>query len=1044
MKKSMRKDFRREVKKSISRFISILLIVVLGVAFYSGIRSAMPAMTMTADAVYDKENLMDIRVVGTLGLTRDDLDAIKEIEGVELAEGSRTTDFLCLVNSKEVVTKVVEMPETINDIRVLEGRYPEKYNECIASKEFLEESGLEIGSFVTLSTGNDDKVFDTLAAETYEIVGVGASSYYLNGDMGTSTIGDGMVDGYIVIPKEAFVTDYYTSIYITLSNAKALDSFGDEYSELVSIVKSKIKNIAERRCDIRYSEVRSKSNDLLEKARNDYSLAQITIQTEIENAEQELRDAETLLNAQKEAFEVNKDTLEDAQKNLPQYEQEVANAEKEVAKAEKKLKDEETALQIAKDELQVAKENLDAMKEDPNTSQNDLDDAEMVYNALVASVAATEQLLETKRQELEEAKTTLDARKAELEQVKALLGDNPNAVADAQAELDKRTEEIQRGYEQLEIKRQEAQEELDDAKLKLEIAEREITNMTVPVWYVLDRNSIESHISFDNDAQSIGAIGMVFPIIFFIVAILVSLTTMTRMVTEQRVQIGTLKSLGYSKFAIARKYLLYAFLASVIGSVIGVFLGEYTIPYLVVRAYRMSYYNLGADVITLNAQHAIVASALAVVCTTFAAFLACYKELRSVPATLMRPDSPKAGKRILLERFTSIWTRLNFGQKAAMRNLFRYKKRFLMTLFGVGGCMALLLVGFGIRDSVSTMADNQYNKIFTHSGIVSIDSTLTRSQRRAMLADVSDISDINSYLQATRSIVYANGDSIYNFDNEKNAYLVVPRDVDDFKNYVNLKECTGDGLHLELKDEGVIITEKYANLLGVNVGDSIFIRKSESDSSPKEVKVTGITENYIFNYIYMTPNLYQSIYAVAPDVNILMIDVAQAADTEDISSRLLNIHGITAVTMNSDEAAELNMVIKNLSFIVIMMIVAAIMLAFIVLYNLNNINISERRRELATLKLLGFYNKESATYVYRENIILTLLGTILGVGLGIILHRFVMVTVETDVYMFGRELQWQSIVIAAVITIAFSMLVNAVMYFKIKKIDMIESLKSVE
>ncbi len=1044
MKKSMRKDFRREVKKSFSRFISILLIVVLGVAFYSGIRSAMPAMTMTADAVYDKENLMDIRVVGTLGLTRDDLDAIKEIQGVEFAEGSRTTDFLCLVNSKEVVTKVIEMPETINDVRVVEGRYPEKYNECLVSKEFLEESELEVGSSVTLSTGNDDKVFDTLAAETYEIVGVGASSCYLNGDMGTSTIGDGMVDGYIVVPKEAFVTDYFTSIHITVSGAKALDSFGTEYSDLVARVKSEIKNIAERRCDIRYSEVRSKSNDLLEKARNDYSLAQITIQTEIENAEQELRDAETLLNAQKEAFEANKDTLEDAQKNLPTYEKEVAQAEKEVAKAEKELQNNEAKLQQIQDELDKINETLEIMREDPNTNSQELTKVEDSYTYLEGLYNVTEKLLITQRQQLNEAKTTLDARKAELEQVKALLGDNPNAVADAQAELDKRTEEIQRGYEQLEIKRQDAQEELDVAKLKLETAEREITNMTVPVWYVLDRNSIESHISFDNDAQSIGAIGMVFPIVFFIVAILVSLTTMTRMVTEQRAQIGTFKSLGYSKFAIARKYLLYAFLASVIGSVMGVFLGEYTIPYLVVRAYRMSYYNLGADVITLNAQHAIVASVIAVACTTFASLLACYKELRSVPATLMRPDSPKVGKRILLERFGSIWSRLNFGQKAAMRNLFRYKKRFLMTLFGVGGCMALLLVGFGIRDSVSTMANNQYNKVFTHSGIVSIDSTLTRSQRRAMLADVSDISDINSYLQATRSIVYANGESINNFENEKNAYLIVPRNVDDFKKYVNLKERVGEGLHIELTDDGVVITEKYASLLGVGVGDSIFIRKSESDSSPKEVKVIGVTENYIFNYIYMTPNLYQSVYAVAPDVNILMIDVADAADTEDISSRLLNIHGITAVTMNNDEAAELNIVIRNLSFIVIMMIVAAIMLAFIVLYNLNNINISERRRELATLKLLGFYNKEAATYVYRENIVLTILGTVLGVGLGIILHRFVMVTVETDIYMFGREIQWQSIVIAAVITIAFSMLVNGVMYFKIKKIDMIESLKSVE
>lgn len=1040
MTKSLRKDFRREIKKSFSRFISILLIVTLGVAFYSGIRSSMPAMQMTADSIYDEQNLMDIRVVGTLGLTDNDIKAISEIEGVEFAEGAYTTDFLCLVNSKELVTKVIATPEKINDVIVSEGRYPEKFNECVVSREFLEASGLTIGEFVTLTTGTDASVFDTLAAETYEIVGVGASSYFLNGDMGTSTIGDGTVDGYVVIPQQAYVTNVYTSIYVQVEGAKELDCFGEEYASLVENVMNKINAISDRRCDVRYSEVRSTSNELLEKARTEYEAAEITVQTELAEAYQKILEGRQLYEEQKLWVEQNTEILMNAETNLPIYEKELAEAEAELEKSEKIVSDTLAALEKANAELEVAKAQLEEIKSNPEATEKEIKEAETVYKLTESACAAYQATMITEQQKLDEGRKEYESKKAEVETLRAAV--QSGQLASAQQQLANAEEELKRGEEQYEISKQDAMDELADAEAELEAAEREITSMEVPVWYVLNRDSIESYLSYKNDAQSIGAIGTVFPIIFFLVAALVSLTTMTRMVEEQRTQIGTLKALGYSKLSIVGKYLLYAALASVIGSVIGVFAGEYTIPSLIVWAYKLAYYNLGNAVIALNAEHGVTAAVAATFCTTVAAFASCYKVLKSVPAQLMRPEAPRAGKRTLIERISFIWDRLNFGQKSALRNLFRYKKRFLMTLFGVGGCMALLLVGLGIRDSVSAMASNQYGEVFNYSGIVSVDTTITRAQRRTLLSNISDISDITEYTQATRTMVYGTGESAKNLENEKNAYLIVPRDVDGFPSYVKLQER--GGLFTMLTDEGVIVTEKYADLLGVSVGDSIFIRLSEADAYSKEVKVIGITENYIFNYIYMTPNLYQSIYGSAAEVNILMLKIADNANIEDISTRLLSINGVNSVTMNEDEQGELNTVINNLYFIVIVMIIAAAILAIIVLYNLNNINISERRRELATLKLLGFYNGELAQYVYRENIILTLLGTLLGVGLGIVLHRFVMVTVETDIYMFGRELEWASVVIAAVLTIVFAMIVNSIMYFKLKKIDMIESLKSVE
>ncbi len=1029
MTKSIKKDFSREIKKSISRFISILLIVVLGVAFFSGIRSSMPAMQKTADAVYDKENLMDIRVVGTLGLTVNDLNAIKEIEGVEAAEGAHITDFICLANSNEIVTKVLAMPESINDVKVNEGRYPEKYNECVASREFLEASGFKIGDYVTLLTGTNEKIFDTLAAETYQIVGVGATSYFLNGDMGTSTIGDGVVDGYIVIPQEAYVTDIYTAIHITVKGARGLDCYSKEYTTLVDSVIQKIELIADKRCDVRYSEVRSQSNEMLQDVKNDYLEAEVTVRNELAIAEQELLDNEKKYEEEKIILEQNLFDIENAEANLPLYRQQVADGERELKKAKEELAELEL-------EVKKAEEEYDSYINDPNTTEQQKQDAEKSLLLAQSMYNISQKALVAQEEELNKAKSEL----ADLEYAVA----NKNQLIAGSEKLQKAKEELERGREKFEIAKKDAEQELKDAETRLAEAEREINTMKIPVWYVLNRDAVESYMSFKNDTQSIGAIGTVFPIIFFLVAALVALTTMTRMVEEQRTQIGTLKALGYSKFTIVGKYILYALLATVLGSVIGVLLGEFTIPYFIVGAYKTSYYNLGNTVVTLQIGHALVASLAAIICTVGATFFACYKELRTAPAQLMRPEAPKAGKRILLERISFIWERLNFGQKAAMRNLFRYKKRFFMTLFGVGGCMALLLVGLGIRDSVSAMANNQYGEVFKYDAVVSVDSTLTRAQRRTMISDVSDISDIIDCIQANRTMVYATGKSADNYANEKNAYMIVPRDYDKFEEYVSIRE-RGKALdELALSDDGVIITEKYAKLLGIKVGESIFIRLSEADSYSKEVKVVGITENYIFNYIYMTPSLYQSLYNLTGDTNMLLLKMDSAANIEDASSRLLKINGINSVTMNADELKELNTVINSLYFIVILMIIAAAILAFVVLYNLNNINISERRRELATLKLLGFYDKELSAYVYRENVVLTILGTILGTLLGIVLHRFVMVTVETDIYMFGRELEPISIAIAAVLTIFFAVATNLIMYFKLKKIDMIESLKSVE
>lgn len=1061
MTKSLRKDFFMEIKKSSSRFISIMLIVALGVAFFAGLRSSNSAMKASADAQYDKENLMDIRVVGTLGLTETDLNKIREIDGVQEAEGSFTTDFVCHVNSKEVVTKVVSMPQDINKIRCTEGRFPEKYNECLASREFLEESGLKVGDFMTLKTGTDESIFDTLAAETYTIVGVCASSYFLNGNMGTATVGDGVVDGYVVIPKESFATTVYTSIYLTVKGAAGLNCFDEDYDALTDSVIKELNEISNDRCQVRYSEVRSQSTEMLTKASQEYEAKKAMAESELEKAYQELVDSEEALNESKKLFEEKKKSLEQSDTEIPLAKQKIADAKKSLEQL-KKLRDAASAsYEKAEDSARPYYEEWQRLLQS-GAPEEQVKDAERKYNTLAVIAGVSKAKLEeydgkiaSATKEIEEGEKLIKGVQSSLSNKDQLLADTEKKISDAEIQL-------QRGKEQYEIAKNDKVEEFADAELELQNAQTRLNNMTMPEWYVLDRSSIESYTSFLTDAQSIGALGTVFPLIFFLVAALVCLTTMTRMVEEQRTQIGTLKALGYSKSSIISKYIMYAFLASAVGSVIGVALGEFSIPYLIVRAYKMAYYNLNQTIVKLNVYYAVTASALAIFCTCFAALVSCYSELKSPAAELMRPKAPKTGKRILIERMKFIWNRLDFAQKATCRNLFRYKRRFFMTLFGVGGCMALLLVGFGINDSVSSMAKNQYGNIFKYDAVASVDSTLTRAGRRAMISDVQDISAITGFTQAHRSIIYSANNST-EVENLKYAYLIVPNDIENFEDFVKIQprkngneklknfislikneEITAENDGLALGDDGVIITEKYADLLDVSVGDSIFIRQSESDALPKEVTVSGITENYMFNYVYMSRSLYSYFYNEEPDSNILMMKFDESADTASTVDRLLKINGVNSATLNDEVLADANEMTGRLIYIIIMMIVAAALLAFVVIYNLNNINISERRRELATIKLLGFYDGEVAKYVYRENIVLTVLGTLLGILLGIVLHRFVMNTVETDVYMFGRSLKFLSVVISAVLTIVFSMLVNIIMYYKLKKIDMVESLKSVE
>lgn len=1051
MTKGLRKDFRREVKHSFSRFLSILLISALGVAFFSGIRSASPAMLASADAAYDTDNLADIRVLGTLGMTDGDVASLLGLDGVDTAEGIYTGDFLCLAKEATVVTKVMSMTNSVTRVRVLEGRFPVRYDECIADREFLEASGYQVGDKVRLFTGTENKLSDTLATDEFTIVGVGETAYYLDDERGTAAIGDGTADGLLVIPKEAFTAEAYSEVLVTMIGAQPLNCFSKSYDELLQTVKDTIRGAEAARCTARLAEFRKTSDKKLNDAKYEFQVRKDKAILDMNDAyqtlageEAELQNGKLQLEQQRKQINELRALFDSGDQSIDEAKQQITEARNTVNELEAQKKKIEA--QIKSDEAKIKKMEADLQKDAPYISE------EEYYKRSMEIIRATA-TVEYYKNQLPALEQSISAVNERVTTAEAFIENYPEAAAAARvqikageeklAEAEKKIQDgeiaLQRAKEDYELAKEDVEAELQLAQEKLEKTEDEINNVQTPVWYVLDRSSVPSYTSFKNDAAGIAAVGTVFPIIFFLVAALVSLTTMTRMVEEERTLIGTYKALGYKKSAITAKFVWYALLSTLLGSILGVLLGESILPFVILRTYQTVYLHLGQTVVAPHIGNALLATALAVLATVGGTIAASARVLSESPAALMRPEAPQIGKRTFLEDIDFIWLRLNFAQKAACRNLFRYKKRLFMTMFGVAGCMALLLAGFGIRDSVEIVPEKQFSQVLQYQGTVGADTSLSRAERRQLLSKVGSVEGVTEYLQTKSIVTYAE-----TAKGETTAYLIVPQDTAKLSEYVHLRSAGLFSEDVSLTDEGILITEKFAEVLGVQAGDMISLKETETAVPVGDVRVAAVVENYLNNYIYMTPNVYKALYGETASLNAALVKVDASADTAAVAEDLLAINGVTSVSMNATAQTQVNEMLGNLNVIIAVMIVAAGLLAFIVLYNLNNINLTERRRELATLKVLGFYNRELASYVYRENIILSLFGMLLGILLGFILHWFVMQTVETEMVLFGFEMRFLSYVYSILLTAVFAVLVNALLYFRMKKIDMIESLKSVE
>ena len=1284
--KALHKDFWMEIRKSKARFISIFLIVALGVAFFSGIQASSPDMRYSGDAYYEAAKLMDLKIQGTLGLTQRDVKAVSDIDGVELAEGSYSTDVMSGEDDARKVLHLESISSNFNLLTADEGRIPEKSGEIFLDKPFAKNRGYKIGDTISVSEDGDSEL---LKKTTYTVVGIGSSPLYISFNRGNTTLGSGEVSGFGYILPEDFEQEAFTQIYIMVHESGDVISYTDAYDNLIKKIRKRVEGIEKEQCSLRYEEIVAEANEKLDDARKELEDGKKESEEKLGDAKKKLDDGQKKYEDGKKEYEDGKQQLSDAKKELTDGKQQLADGRKQIEdgwsqlnsakqqvedglsqlnaarsqladseaqinekqaeltagyeqlnaakqqvsdgeaqlrEAEKTLESKQAELDSGREQLETGKNTIketktaltgqkeqceaglvqvsegesqinsseealsgqqaqldeltsqkealssqaaelqaqydagaeagkteeelaelstqiqtlngqiSAMEEQINAGQAQIDGAQAELTAKKSELAQTRAELESSlgqinegfsqikeqeetlsgteaqlnegQEELDKGKKELETKKAELSAAKEEIAANQATLDDGQSQLDSARAQLSSGRQQLEEKQaqlnagqaeiqantekltssqaeldaneqklldgekeireneqklKDAKKDLEDAKKKLsdgkkeyqdgkkeaddkiaeaqqkiEDAQKEVDDIETPEWIISDRNDLPEYSDFGDNAERLKNIGKVFPMIFFLVAALISLTTMTRMVEEQRTQIGTMKALGYGKASIASKYLSYAFLATVGGSIAGVLFGEKVLPFIIIQAYGIMYWNIGDHMqLDYELQYALIASGAAVICTMGATLFSCAKTLAETPASLMRPPAPKEGKRILIERISFIWKHLSFSWKSSMRNLFRYKKRLFMTIFGIAGSMGLMLVGFGLYDSIMDIAILQYDQIQHYDAMVINDEDATDSQEKDLLKFLDGNSEIDHYtrVQLTKMTAPKEKGSV-------SIYVYVPENTENFKEDVTLRDRKSHEQY-ELTDDGAVICEKTASLIGVKTGDEITLEK---DNRKYKVKITAVTENYMGHYVYMTPPCYEKTFGEKPEYSSTVYTMKEDAesDLETLGNAILKYPAALSISYTSSTAGQVERMLGSLGAVIWVLIISAGMLAFVVLYNLNNINITERQRELATLKVLGFYDGEVSQYVFRENILLSFIGILAGAVFGILLHRYVITTVEVDAVMFGRNIKPISFVYSGIITFGFSMFVNMVMHFKLKKINMVESLKSVE
>jgi putative ABC transport system permease protein len=1071
----LKRSILRQIRGSLGRYLAILSIIALGVGFFAGLRVAKSAMLKTADEYLTELNLFDFRLVSTLGLTEDDVAAFAELDGIEGAYGSVSADLLYVTaDGSDAALHAHTLLDGVNGVDLQAGRLPERDDECVVDANHFSED--VIGTQLVLSEDNPDDTLDNFTYDAYTIVGTVNSSYYVNFERGSTSLGRGTVSGFVYLLAGGFSTDYYTEIFLTIPPSGEI--YTDEYEAAVDAAEPAISALLEERAQLRYDTLRGDAIAEIDDAQAELDDGWATYRTERADAEAELADAKQELDDARADLDDGWAALEDGKTELEQQRQDGAkqldDAQAELDSAKEQLDAQEAPLSDASDLLTAGESLMQGLNAamgtnytEPSALMADLTAGEnpMLNAAAEQALAASGQTTETLCAAWNAAETslgaplsaqTLAALQAKLDEGRAQyeagvrelvqsrteyeekIAEAEQTLADSEQELNDGEAEYADGladYEQAEADAEQefadAEMELNDGQSEIDDAWEQVEDIKQPTTYTLDRTTNIGYACLENDTGIVEGVSRVFPLFFFLVAALVCVTTMTRMVDEQRTQNGVLKALGFGNGAIVSQYLAYAGSASIIGCVAGFLLGSWLMPVVLWKIYMIMYSIERPIVFVLDWGLFAVCTAMYLICALGATWLVCYRELTEAAAELIRPKSPKAGKRILIERVKFLWKRVPFLHKVSIRNIIRYKKRMIMMLLGIGGCTALLLTGFGIRDSIQNIVNFQYDEIELYDCAVTFHEDLTEAQRASFAeACGDDLADI-AYLHAGSMDLSAGGQT------QTVHWIVFDEPLD---NFISLHD--GDTALAWPAAGEAVINRRLANTCNLAVGDTI--RLNDSDYNTITVTVSGIFDNYIYDYVYVSAETCQEQLGYVPSDDTAYAIAADGADVHTLSAAMLSDEHVAAVTVNEDMRDRVNSMLSSLDYVVLIVLVCAGALAFIVLYNLTNISITERIREIATLKVLGFYANESAAYVFRENMVLTGLSALVGLPMGILLHRYVMAQIKINSMYFECRIAPISYVYSVLLTFVFAVIVMFFLYFKLERINMAESLKSIE
>lgn len=1060
MAHAFRKDIWRTIVQSRKRFISILVICVLGVTMVTGLRASCFDLRNSADAFFDSQQLYDVSIQSTLGLSTDDVEAVSKIDGVQQAEGTWTEDTYTDAGSSRLSAEVKVLSKSgINEPYLVSGELPTTSNEIAVTQNYLDVSGASIGDTVTLEDNGSDALFKRTE---YTITGTVIDPTELTNPTGPIAIrASASPDCCFFVTADAVdpeVADTFTTIYIKAANADGISSYSDQYTSLINTVVDSLETLRTEREQARTDEIKQDAlatideqktvaQDGFTEAESQLADAQAQIddgwkelnasKSQLAEGRQQLADGEAELEAQAQQLKEGRAQIEEGLNQVTEGRTQIESGIQQInAACDAKIKDAQAAFDQGLIDETTYQAALQAIEQERANQLAPLDEQ-------LKTLETTEQQLNTQLSQITEGETALASARQQLEASRQEITSGEQQVAAGEKDL-------QAGQTELDTQRQEYEKTKADALQQIADARAEVDDIEAAQWYIQTRDSNAGYTSVESDASSIEAIGLVFPVVFIIVAVLIALTTITRMVEEERSLIGTYKSLGYSRHTILMKYLMYALGASLIGGILGGVCGFIVFPTFLFSVVFEAMYQIPEYLYSFDALYGIGSVLFFIIGIAGAAILACRSELKQTPAALMRPKAPKAGSRIFLERITPLWNRMSFLNKVTARNIFRYKKRFLMTIFGIMGCMALLICGFAIRDSVHALSVMQYNDINRYDVLAVVNQddfdvsfqTLEEDTRISSVQPLSvDSVTVSSPASLNSETDTSSAGSTTSEAKESLQLFIVP-DGTSLSDFINTR--TSADSPCELSDEGMLLTRNAAELLGIPEGGSAHVETSTLKQA--DVPVQYVIDNYLGNAAYLTESTYEKYFGTSADLNGFFINLVSddAAEQEVFADELASNETFMSVTSTQKMSEEFSQSFQLINTVVYVIIVLAAALAFVVLFTLSTTNISERIRELATIKVLGFRKREVNHYVNKETILLTALGMIAGIPLGYAFSQSLTYVLKMPSIYFAVTIEPISYAYACALTLFFAWLVALLSNRALAKIDMIEALKSVE